>query len=156
MYGCCLPQMPILKRIAIWKHLFYPLNLNGALSNSLRFRCLRFRCPSLGRWLMPCIEKPPLAFIHTLNPVSDYFTLSHAFVVYYTLFFRIRGLSQQVLSDFINVSICHLMSIVKQVLSRTVIEGCFLLFFGCSVFKVRVYVDLMSIFNIFDVDGKKM
>lgn len=74
--------MPILRWIALWKHLFYLLNLNGVLSNFLRFRCLSFKCPSLGRWLTPCVEKPALAVSHTLNPGSEYFTLSHAYIVY--------------------------------------------------------------------------
>lgn len=129
--------MSIIKWIALWKHLFYPLNLNGVLSNFLRFRCLSFRCPSLGRWLTPCVEKPSLAVSHTLNPVSDYFTLSHAYVVYYVLFLKIGGLSQQVLSDFIIFSISLLMSIVKQSLSRTPTEWCFAAFLW--VFCIQGY-----------------
>lgn len=82
--------MPILKWIAPWKHLFYPLDLSGVLSNFLRFRCLSFRCPSLGRWLTPCVEKPPLTVSHTLNSVSDYFTLSHAYILSYVLFLQNR------------------------------------------------------------------
>lgn len=115
--------MPILRWIALWKHLFYLLNLNGILSNFLRFRCLSFKCPSLGRWLTPCVEKPALTVSHTLNLGSEYFTLSHAYVVY--VFSQIGGLSQQVLSDVIIFSISLLMSIVKCVALRTLTEGCF-------------------------------
>lgn len=38
--------------------------------------------PSSGQMIHPRVEKPPLAFSHTLNPVSDYITLSHAYVAY--------------------------------------------------------------------------
>lgn len=129
--------MLILKWIAVWKHLICPLNLDGVSSNFFRFRCLSFECPRLGRWLTPCVEKPPLTVSHILNPMNDYSTLSHAYAVYYVIFLRMGALFQQVFSDSISFSISLVMSMVKQLLSVTPTKGCFAAFLW--VFSSQCY-----------------